>query len=403
MIDQLDQQMMFDTTGDGLLDTQVSYEEDGSLTIQNDYDGDGNFEQVSNLSGMDYWGNPTDTTIMLDTDADGNLDTGVFQHSDEAGNIIAREDFNDYNQDGEIDMSKTYVDTNGDGMFDMVTTIHTDNSDPSVLQTMEINLDQTGDQNPDVTMQADIMDTTGNGQPDMVELHITDAYGQEFSYEMTYEEYMQALNGEGGMNLGYDTSCYSANLGCAQFDPAMADPEAISGDPVADMEHWEFQGQTNRCAIYAQKFAIEEAIGREVPIEELVSVAEENGWFDEASGGGTTRLNMDKLLEYYGVEHEMSFNNDIQDIEEALNNGQNVIVGVDSGQIWQGDPNNIFSPETQADHAVQVIGIDHTDPNNPMVILNDSGSPEGCGELVPLDVFENAWKAGDAQMVVCNA
>ena len=66
-----------------------------------------------------------------------------------------------------------------------------------------------------------------------------------------------------------------------------------------------------------------------------------------------------------------------------------------------GDENNIFSPETRADHAVQVIGIDRTDPACPMVVLNDSGTPNGCGELVPLDVFENAWNAGDSQMIIC--
>ena len=56
---------------------------------------------------------------------------------------------------------------------------------------------------------------------------------------------------------------------------------------------------------------------------------------------------------------------------------------------------------TVADHAVEVIGFDYSDPNNPMVILNDSGTPDGCGELVPLDVFVNAWEAGDCQMIEC--
>ena len=112
---------------------------------------------------------------------------------------------------------------------------------------------------------------------------------------------------------------------------------------------------------------------------------------------------MDKLLEYYGVEHEMSFDNGIDSLEEALKDGKNVIVGVDSGQIWYGEDNNIFSPDTRADHAVQVIGIDRTDPDAPMVVLNDSGTPEGRGELVPLDVFENAWNAGDSQMIICYA
>ena len=214
---------------------------------------------------------------------------------------------------------------------------------------------------------------------------------------MPFEDYL-AIN-----EMDYSTSLLAQEpLDLGQFDPD-TDASMVSGDPAEDMELWEYQGNTGRCAIYAQKFAIEAITGREISIEELVAVAEENGWFVDSPDGGTTSLNMNKLLEYYGVEHEMSFGNEMSEIEDALNDGNKVIVGVDSGQIWFGDENDIFSPETTADHAVEVIGIDRSDPANPMVVLNDSGSPDGCGELVPLDVFENAWNAGDSQMIVCYA
>jgi len=399
MIDEL---LTLDMSGDGLEDSLLYFDENGGCAIVSDFDYDGNYEQLTYFSGTDYWGEPTDVMVMVDTDNDGNLDTGFYDHADEFGNLVAHGEIYDYNQDGQLDMAKMYTDSTGDGLFDVVTSIHSDNSESPILQTMDINVDQTGDQTPDVTVHTEIIDSTGNGQPDMVELSMTDSYGQEFSYEMPYDEYVEMVGEENG--FGFTTTCFTGNMvGAAQFDPALSNPNLVSGDPAIDMEHWEFQGQTGRCALYAQKFVIEEALGREIPIEELVAVAEEHGWFNEAAGGGTTTLNMDKLLEYYGVDHEMSFDNDINSLEEALNEGKNVIVGVDSGQIWYGDPNNIFSPETQADHAVQVIGIDHTDPENPMVVLNDSGTPNGCGELVPLDVFENAWNAGDSQMIVCYA
>lgn len=397
MIDEL---LTLDLNCDGADDSVLYYDDNGDSVIVSDFDGDGYYEQISRMCGTDYWGNPTDVIVMADTDLDGNFDTGFAEHADQYGNLIAHADFNDYDQDGQMDMTKVYTDTDGDGLFDVVNAIHADNTDSPVLQTMDINIDHTGDQTPDMTMHAEVIDSTGNGQPDIVELTMTDAYGQEFSYEMPYEDYM-AMSGDG---YGYTTTCFTENVGVtAQFDPDMSDPDMVSGDPAADMEYWEYQGDTKRCALYAQKFVIEETLGREISIEELVAVAEENGWLNEANGSGTMTLNMGKLLEYYGVDHEMSFNNDINSIEEALNEGKNVIVGVDSGQIWYGDPNNIFSPSTRADHAVQVIGIDHTDPENPMVILNDSGTPDGCGELVPLDVFENAWRAGDSQMIVCYA
>lgn len=397
MIDNL---VTLDTTGDGLDDSVLSFDENGDFVVATDSNYDGNFEQVQYFSGVDYWGNPTEVSVMVDSDNDGNLDTGVAEGFNESGEVVTHAEFNDYDQDGEFDMMKLYEDTTGTGQFDVVTSIHADNTDSPVLHKIDIQMDQTGNQTPDVNVHAEILDSTGDNQPDLVKMTMTDSSGQEFSYEMSYDEYLA----QGGEDFGYSytTNAFPANmLGAAQFDPAMSDPNSVAGDPASDMQYWEFQGQTGRCALYAQKFAIEEALGREIPIEELVAVAEEHGWFNDANGGGTTTLNMDKLLEYYGVDHQMSFDNDIDSLEKELKDGKNVIVGVDSGQIWYGDENNIFSPETNADHAVQVIGIDRTDPGNPMVVLNDSGTPNGCGELVPLDIFENAWKAGDAQMIVC--
>lgn len=394
MIDEL---ITLDTTGDGLNDSSLYFDENGDFAIVSDCDNDGNIDMLQYYSGMDYWGNPTDSLVMVDTDNDGNIDTGVAETYNEFGETKAHVEFYDYNQDGEIDFIKMYEDTTGSGQFDEVTIVHSDNTDSPILKKVDVYTDQTGNQTPDVKVHTEIIDSTGDKQPDQVKITMTDSFGQEFSYEMTYDEYMAH-----GDNVGYTTGLYTANLkGAAQFDPTMSDSDLVAGDPASDMQHWDFQGQTGRCAIYAQKFVIEETLGREVPIEELVAVAEDHGWFSDADGGGTTTLNMDKLLEYYGVEHQMSFDNDIDSLETALKDGKNVIVGVDSGQIWYGDENNIFSPETNADHAVQVIGIDRTDQEHPMVVLNDSGTPDGCGELVPLDIFENAWSAGDSQMIVC--
>ena len=61
----------------------------------------------------------------------------------------------------------------------------------------------------------------------------------------------------------------------------------------------------------------------------------------------------------------------------------------------------MFSPLSGANHAVEVIGIDYSDPEHPMVILNDSGPQNGCGEMVPLDQFLDAWQDGDNLMIEC--
>lgn len=373
----------------------TSWEDESGYHVGYDTNNDGQYDTVETYAGFDAYGNPTHYEISYDTDHNGMMDTVMGVDMNEYGQQVDTYESYDYDQDGRMDMTKLYVDNTGDGEFDQVTTTRLDTSDSDVVMTMDTQIDQSGNHQADQGINMQFIDQTGNGEPDIVHLELTDGQGNVLEQQdMTYEEFIN-------MNqMNYSSACMGENL-AAQFNPDAADPDAVAGTPAEDMEHWEYQGQTGRCAIYAQKFAIEAITGREIPIEELVAVAEENGWFVPGENEGTVSLNMDKLVEYYGVENEMSFNNDIESLEEALNDGHKVIVSVDSGQIWKGEENDIFSPETTADHAVEVIGIDRTDPENPMVVLNDSGTPNGRGELVPLEVFENAWSAGDSQMIEC--
>ena len=373
----------------------TSWEDESGYHVGYDTNNDGQYDTVETYAGFDAYGNPTHYEISYDTDHNGMMDTVMGVDMNEYGQQVDTYESYDYDQDGRMDMTKLYVDNTGDGEFDQVTTTRLDTSDSDVVMTMDTQIDLSGNHQADQGINMQFIDQTGNGEPDIVHLELTDGQGNVLEQQdMTYEEFIN-------MNqMNYSSACMGENL-AAQFNPNDADPDAVAGTPAEDMEHWEYQGQTGRCAIYAQKFAIEAITGREIPIEELVAVAEENGWFVPGENEGTVSLNMDKLVEYYGVENEMSFNNDIESLEEALNDGHKVIVSVDSGQIWKGEENDIFSPETTADHAVEVIGIDRTDPENPMVVLNDSGTPNGRGELVPLEVFENAWSAGDSQMIEC--
>lgn len=373
----------------------TSWEDESGYHVGYDTNNDGQYDTVETYAGFDAYGNPTHYEISYDTDHNGMMDTVMGVDMNEYGQQVDTYESYDYDQDGRMDMTKLYVDNTGDGEFDQVTTTRLDTSDSDVVMTMDTQIDLSGNHQADQGINMQFIDQTGNGEPDIVHLELTDGQGNVLEQQdMAYEEFIN-------MNqMNYSSACMGENL-AAQFNPDATDPDAVAGTPAEDMEHWEYQGQTGRCAIYAQKFAIEAITGREIPIEELVAVAEENGWFVPGENEGTVSLNMDKLVEYYGVENEMSFNNDIESLEEALNDGHKVIVSVDSGQIWQGEENDIFSPETTADHAVEVIGIDRTDPENPMVVLNDSGTPNGRGELVPLEVFENAWSAGDSQMIEC--
>lgn len=268
----------------------------------------------------------------------------------------------------------------------------------------EMDLDQDGipdavavDMDGDGTPDALFIDSDGNGTFDTV-LADTDNNG-------TFDTMFLDTDEDGDFDTMFADTEEAGDIGATcidelrQFDPALADMDAVSGNPEQSMEQWEFQGDTGRCALYSQKFVIEELTDRELDIEELAELAEENGWFSEETG--TPLLSMNKLLDYYGIDNKMSFYNGISDIDDCLGAGGKVIVSIDADEIWYGEEDDLFTPGDGANHAVEVIGIDRSDPEEVMVILNDSGNPNGCGEMIPLDTFLDAWEDGGYQMIAC--
>ena len=352
-----------------------------------DYDDPGYDPFVQSESiDTNYDGIPDTFVTVADTNYDGLEDTMAVGM--------------DYNQDGVVDKVTTYTDTNGDNVFDVVTK-QTDSNGDGILDFSQTMYDFDGDGHVDGSETSMLFDTDGDGQMETV---ITQAdYNGDGVAELNYATIYDPFTGEVSyIDLDQLDPYQTSYTPLPTWDPANSDPTMVSGDPAQSMEKWECQGKTNRCALFSQKFVIEELTGREIDIEELADLAEQNGWFTEE--GGTPMLNMNKVLDYYGVDNQMSWDNSIDDIKECLDKGGKVIVSIDSGEIWMGEEgDDIFSPQDGADHAVEVIGIDYTDPENPMVILNDSGTPYGKGEMVPLAMFEDAWADGDHQMIECYA
>lgn len=105
------------------------------------------------------------------------------------------------------------------------------------------------------------------------------------------------------------------------------------------------------------------------------------------------------LLEYYGLNVDKHEGSSISEIEQTLSEGDKVIVGLNCEDIWipgQSDLEHALNeiqgiPGNDANHAVEVIGVDRSDPGNPMIILNDPGHPGGEGSMIPLNEFETAW------------
>lgn len=376
----------FDFDGDGVLDSHAEFVDldgDGIADCTEiDFDGDGSADAVF----VDYNHDGIWDAGMIDSDSDGVLDTELY---DSDGDGMMDSFGIDSNGDGIIDTYHTELDTNHDGRID------------TIMETYDYNQDGMPDS------QTIYHDTDHDGSyEEVIKTHDSDGDGM-MDTAVTYQDFdgdgnedliiTEELTAAGRHSVETVAGTYADDLG--NFNPAAADMSRVCGNPQNAMEEWEYQGDTGRCALYAQKFVIEELTDTEIDMEELAKLAEENGWFSEE--GGTPMLNMDKVLDYYGIENDMSFHNDISDIEECLESGGKIIVAVDADEIWYGEQDDLFTPGDGANHAVEVIGIDRTNPDDAMVILNDSGNPNGCGELVPLETFLDAWEDGNCQMIAC--
>jgi hypothetical protein len=184
---------------------------------------------------------------------------------------------------------------------------------------------------------------------------------------------------------------------------ALGASSEVIGEPE-DTAYWHQQANKDTCAVVSQEFILDELTGQDFTEEQLRQEAYENGWYNP--GSGTPREFVGNLLEAHGIDVERRSGCTLEDLSEQLAQGQNVIVGLDAGEVLNPgiDDDDLLCefvgiPEQGANHAVQVIGIDYSDPNNPMVILNDPGHSQGQGFRIPADQFVDAWEDSGNYMV----
>lgn len=151
------------------------------------------------------------------------------------------------------------------------------------------------------------------------------------------------------------------------------------------------QHADDTCAIKSQQLILKE-YGIDVTEEELVQISMQHGWYS-GDGSGTMCIDIGRLLAEAGIPVTQRVDANIYDIADQLANGHQVIVTVDSSELWEGGIlewlKDLFFGD-QMDHALLVVGIDNTDPDNPMVLVTDPGSGEAC-KPYPLDQFMDAW------------
>lgn len=162
------------------------------------------------------------------------------------------------------------------------------------------------------------------------------------------------------------------------------------------------QQYSDTCAIKSQQLILND-FGVNVTEDQLVQYSMEQGWYS-GDGTGTRMGDVGRLLVDAGIPCTQRGNANIFDLTSELAQGHKVIVGVDSGELWdssiQGWWNDVFNGPTP-DHALIVAGIDMTDMNDPKVILTDPGTGEAA-KAYPLDQFMDAWADSEHFMVSTN-
>lgn len=320
-----------------------------------------------------------------------NFDPDTYTQGQDADDLVASsaqpqvEEY-DFNGDGMTDTVFAYQDTNGDGVYDTKMTSLDLDGDGFVDYTA-VHVDTDGDGYADYSESASAIDWDGDGQMDSVfygqdtdgdgfmettQLYTADEWASFSTPEVPYTP----DPGEGeGFSAGYE-----------QFDPNDTNMDQVVGTPTSDEQYWEYQGESGPCAIYAQVMAYEAMTGQDIDPQEMINVAYENGWY---SGSGTTMEDMDKILNYLGADTEKGFGGDLQDLQECLERGGRAVVAIDGNEVWYGNTDT-YAPN-DPNHAVEVIGIDYSG-EEPMVIINDSGTQDGHAIMVPASQFMDAWE-----------
>jgi hypothetical protein len=170
------------------------------------------------------------------------------------------------------------------------------------------------------------------------------------------------------------------------------------GDPEAAAPYWGYQHQQD-CGLMAVADVVGQLTGREpsqigMELRGIFTKSESHRG-DVYHFDGTSPQDLVLLLHKHGIQSDLTTGNSMGTLEQDLAGGHKVIAALNAETIWSypaGDGNR-----TTPDHAVVVTGVD-TGTN--IVHLNDSGTPNGRNEQIPMAIFSQAWATSDDLLIV---
>lgn len=166
------------------------------------------------------------------------------------------------------------------------------------------------------------------------------------------------------------------------------------GTPEVDSQFHQHQETPFTCAVASQRMILNQ-FGIPVSESQLVYEATSHGWL---SSTGTSPDAMGNLLSLHGIPTHSG--QGIESLIHELSQGHKIIVGLDSEEL------NGIAPVFEdwihpngADHALVVTGVDLSDPNHPMVLLNDPAVPDGACKAFPMEQFLGAWNDNHCRFI----
>ena len=188
-----------------------------------------------------------------------------------------------------------------------------------------------------------------------------------------------------------------ANLADLPLPQGGADPDAgvVHGDPSVISDEWFLQSSSGYCVPASLTEVLSQVTGHRFADESVV-VERFAELGKPVTGQGETLADAETVLDSFGVESHVESDATLSDLEQYLDDGRAIVVGVNADEIWHGH-DTAANPTGRANHALLITGIDEA---RGLVTLSDPGNPDGNNEVVPLDVFKEAWAAGENHLLV---
>ncbi len=144
--------------------------------------------------------------------------------------------------------------------------------------------------------------------------------------------------------------------------------------------------EENYCSLECEKYILRK-LKMEFDEQQLLQNAIQNGWQKKA---GTALHNIGRLLESKGLVVTRQYNASIDDIANALNDHEWVIVAVDGGELLGNRTEEIKEDVLIGQVPDHTVVVSSLDTKNKKITLYDPNSPNS-EVTYPIEQFKDAW------------